>query len=593
MFPLRAQSASLGANSTLFFRAYAVSHRKSGSKIQAWKGSKRGANGANRANGTNSSQPESQLSKAVFQSGKFSQLHQPSKKVYEKSSSGLDSISTFEQLRIFPTVRAAMVAEIKSTYNMKGPRYQSKDELVLKPTPIQVAAIRKINQPRLKNNKNVKEEEVSAGRKSAPSTADLVNEEFKKINSLQKLKVFTLAAETGSGKTWAYLSSLLSKLKEDEFGLYESSEEKYRASRNAQMVKSVVLVPTHDLVEQVYSTLERANSIKFDVEKIGANSRLKEFLQLPEQNGSLNLSILKWGSGEAHKKLFDRCLKGRVDVLVTTPGKLASLSKLQNVNRPYRFLNHVEYCVLDEADTLMDESWIETTMPVIEKFKKLRDLIICSATIPKRFQTTLNRIFPTDDSIINIVTPSLHKLPKQIKVSVIDSELSPYHGSKTRALAQALYAITRDGTEPGLVKRVIVFVNKKESVNSLVDTLVNKFSHRPEDVIGITGEDKPEERSEKLEPFIKPAESIEEDPLNSKIKVLVTSDLMARGVNFVGIKNVIIMDIPHNSVDLVHRIGRTGRMNQSGRVILIVDKKKNKAWLSGLPNAVKRGIQMG
>ncbi|KAK6458166.1 ATP-dependent RNA helicase MRH4, mitochondrial [Scheffersomyces xylosifermentans] len=525
--------------------------------------------------------------KQVFQSGKFSQLHSPSKAVYDKSSTGIDSITTFDQLRIFPTVRAAMIEEIKSTYNLKGPKYKNKEELTLKPSPIQVAAIRKINQPRLKNVNRKKLENVST------SAADQINEEFKKLNALQKLKVFTLAAETGSGKTWAYLASMLSKLKEDDFALYEQSPERYDAAKSAQTVRSIILLPTHDLVEQVYATLERANNVKFDVEKIGSHSNFKEFLSLPDQGSSLNLNILKWGSGDPHTKLFDKCLKGRVDVLVTTPGKISSLSKLQNINRPYRFFNAVEYCVLDEADTLMDQSWIETTMPVVTRLAKLKDLIICSATIPKSFQATLNKLFPADDSIINIVTPSLHKLPKQVKISVIDAELSPYNGSKTRALAQALYAIMRDGTEADHVKRVVVFVNKKESVSALVETLVKKYGHREQDVIGITGEDKPAERTEKLSPFMKPAVLLEDDLDNSKIKVLVTSDLLARGMNFVAIKNVIIMDIPRSSVDLVHRIGRTGRMNQSGRVILIVDKRKNKTWLSGLPNAVKRGLTMG
>ena len=64
-------------------------------------------------------------------------------------------------------------------------------------------------------------------------------------------------------------------------------------------------------------------------------------------------------------------------------------------------------------------------------------------------------------------------------------------------------------------------------------------------------------------------------------------------MNFVGIKNVILMDLPNTSVDLMHRVGRTGRMRQSGRVFVIIDKKTGKSWIKGFQNEVKKGITVG
>lgn len=519
----------------------------------------------------------------LFSFGKFSQLHLPPKKTYDTSLVGMESIDSFDALRIFPTVRAAMVAEIKSVYNLKSTYVKSMDEVTIKPSPVQVAAIRKINQPRNK----------TAGKDSG-ADSDAIVADLMRNNELSKLKVFTIAAETGSGKTWAYLAPLLSKLKEDDFSLFKESPEKYEKAKEAPIVRAVVLLPTHELVEQVYTTLQNANKSVYDLEALKVHSQFKSFLELPEQKLSLNLHVLKWGAGDPHTKLFDAANnKGRVDVLITTPGKINGLSKLTNFNRPFRFFNFTEYCVLDEADTLMDHSWLNDTMLIIRRLSKVKDLILCSATIPKEFKKTLSQIFPDSQSVIDIVTPALHKIPKQIHVRIIDAEVSPYNGSKMRCLAQALYAISKDGTEQGFVKRVLIFVNEKKEVMPLVNSLVTKYSHRADDIVGITGADTAEDRIVKIEPFLKPAELLEHDPDGSKIKVLVTTDLLARGLNFLGIKNVILMDLPRLSVDLVHRIGRTGRMRQSGRVFVLVDKKTRKSWIKGLPNAIKRGVILG
>ena len=191
------------------------------------------------------------------------------------------------------------------------------------------------------------------------------------------------------------------------------------------------------------------------------------------------------------------------------------------------------------------------------------------------------------------MTPLVHKIPKQIVLKVIDAQQAPYHGSKSRCLAQALYAIYNDGTEAGYVKRILVFVNEKKDVEPLVETLITKYGHRQADIVAVTGKDSAVERGEKIDSFIRPATLLEDDPDGSKIKVLVTTDLLARGLNFLGIKNVILMDIPRSSVDLIHRVGRTGRMKQSGRVFIIIDKKSKKSWIKGLPRAIKEGTTIG
>lgn len=522
----------------------------------------------------------------LFAFGNFASLHNPGKAVIAKSETVIDKIGTFDSLRIFPTVRAAMIKEIKQGYNLKSSYVTSKEDLEIKPSPVQVAAIKKINLPRKVSQKQ------TANAKGSEILKELMEE-----NESKKLKVFTIAAETGSGKTWAYLASVLSKLKEDDATLFNKSKKLYSEAKLYETIRAVILLPTHELVDQVYDTAHRACTSPIDLEsdlgpKALNSSGFKLFIE-SEDSQSLGLRVVKWGSGDSHEKLFQLARQARVDVLITTPAKIQGLAKLTNIPRQFRLFNFVEYCVVDEADTLMDKSWFPDTSTVLRRFNRLKDLIMCSATIPKEFSKTLKTMFKDESSVIPIVTPLIHKIPKQIVLKVIDAQQSPYHGSKSRCLAQALYAIYNDGSEAGHVKRILVFVNEKKDVEPLVETLVTKYGHKASDIVAVTGKDSAIERSEKIEPFIRPATLLEDDPDGSKVKVLVTTDLLARGLNFLGIKNVILMDIPRNSVDLIHRVGRTGRMRQSGRVFIIIDKKSKKSWIKGLPRAIKLGSTIG
>lgn len=527
----------------------------------------------------------SQEKSKLFAFGNFSALKIPEKKQIEISQAAIEKIVSFDSLRIFPTVRAAMVKEIKKGYNLKNTYIKSISDVQIKPSPVQIAAIRKINQPRKVAAKNL--EKVGT-----QILADVMEE-----NEKRKLKIFTIAAETGSGKTWAYLAPVLSMLKQDDMSLFNMNPAALEDAKNHALIRSVILLPTHELVNQVYETLKHATSACLDPEsdipeKVLKSSEFGPYLLDPKNSGSLGLNIFKWGVGDSPSKLFNKVDTKRVDVLVTTPGKIQSLARLTNFERPFRHFNFVDYCVVDEADTLVNESWFEETAMTLQRFGKLKDLILCSATIPKEFEKAIQKLFTNKDSIIRIVTPQIHKIPKQIVVKVIDAEQNPFHGSKSRCLAQALYAIHNDGTEGGFVKRIIVFVNEKKHVDPLVETLITKYHHNEEDVVGISGSDDHRDRAEKIAPFINAAEPLPEG-VSSKLKVLVTTDLLARGLNFHSIKNVILMDVPKTSIDLIHRIGRTGRMRQSGRVFVIIDKKSRKSWIKGLPRAIKSGATLG
>ncbi|CAI4039211.1 hypothetical protein SMKI_07G1870 [Saccharomyces mikatae IFO 1815] len=463
----------------------------------------------------------------------------------------IQKISNFDQLLILPSVRDA-VKEIISSESLKLQDEKKKVSRSITPSPIQTVAIKKIS-------KNLMD---------------------------PKLQLHAIAAETGSGKTMAYLIPLIDYLKRQEL----ETPQLWETLREKTLIRSIILVPTHELVDQVYETVSKTKS-------------------------SLGLNSFKWDRATSYHDLLEN-IKNRIDILVTTPGKLLNLFSIRMITRPDKILSKVGFVVLDEADTLLDRSWLEETHSAIKKIPNINHLIFCSATIPQEFNKTMQRLFPT---VIPIMTPRLHKLPFTLDFKVINSALSPFKGSKIKALAQTLYAISNDDTEPGFEKRCIIFVNEKKHVSEIVNLLNNKFGHN---AFGLTGEDTSEERSEKIKPFlsaprplseIAPSNASSETswrkreipdsnivigemrrtksdagvPTNKSMHVLVTTDLMARGLNFKGVRNVILYDVPKTSIDLIHRVGRTARMKQGGRVFMLTDNK-TKSWAKALPKIIKK-----
>lgn len=482
-------------------------------------------------------------SSSVFRYGNYSGLKENAGENTDKTTGLISKITDFDQLKLLPNVRNAVKQLICRESLIK-------DKENITPSPIQVVSIKKLS-------------------------STLMD---------PKLQIHAIAAETGSGKSIAYLAPQLDYLKRYE----EEDPERWEKLQDKPIIRSVILVPTHELVNQVYNTVSKSGEL-------------------------LGMHTYKWVSGTLYSELLTE-VKKRIDILVTTPGKLLSLFKIRMLSRPDKLLSQVKYIVLDEADTLLDQSWVEDTHTAIKKMPNANHVIFCSATIPNEFNKTMQRLFPT---VVPITTPRLHKLPNSLEFKVVDAALNPYKNSKVKALAQILYAITNDGTEAKYEKRCIVFVNEKKDVPILAEKLSQIYGYA---CTALTGDDSVEERFEKIEAFVKPPRLLTEtnsDTMNgdssesykipdsnivlpskkkvtsptNKLKILLTTDLMARGLNFQGVRNVILFDVPKTSIDLVHRVGRTGRMRQGGRVFMIVDKS-TKSWAKAIPKVAKKNMAL-
>lgn len=346
------------------------------------------SNSFNKSNSTRNRTSLRHKESSTFHYGNFGGLKESGDDA-QKSTKLISKITDFDQLKILPVVRNA----IKNVITQES--IASTKAATIRPSPIQIVSIRKL----------------------ASSLMD------------PKLQLHAIAAETGSGKTIAYLVPLLDYLKRQE----NECQESWDSLRTKPIIRSIILVPTHELVEQVSKTISQMEDL-------------------------LGMRTCKWGSGVPHTELLEQ-IKNRIDILVTTPAKLLSLYNIRMISRPDKILSQVKFVVLDEADTLLDQSWVDDTHSAIRKMPNANHMIFCSATIPNEFNKTLGSLFPT---VVSITTPRLHKLPNSVEFKVIDASLNPFKGSKIKALAQVLYAISDDGTEPNYEKRCIVFVNEKK-----------------------------------------------------------------------------------------------------------------------------------
>ncbi|KAJ9299657.1 hypothetical protein DTO271G3_2541 [Paecilomyces variotii] len=494
----------------------------------------------------------------------------------------ISEITSFNQFQLLPAVRDAIFS-------------QALPGLVdVTPTPIQRLAIPALLGTDIKKKPTKKLDEGELG-----------------------FEQFLLAAETGSGKTLAYLVPTIDAVKRQEAVEKEEAErrEKQKAEEKAQRMKNsafeleppevetdsdagrpraIILLPTSELVEQVGSMVKAfSHTVKYRSGMISSTytpRRIRNILFNP--NG--------------------------IDILVATPHLLASIAKTDpNV------LSRVTHLVIDEADSLMDRSFAPTTSEIIDRTApSLKQLVFCSATIPRSFDSLLRKRYP---DARRLTTPNLHAIPRRVQLGVVDIEKDPYRGNRNLACADVIWSIGKAGDPSDSLgqyssyagskdKKILVFVNEREQAEEVAKFLSSKgidalaFSRdssdrRQAEILSdfttTTPPPSPEDimlaqkkrRLEDAVPFELPDRGQQEGPSRTlaNTKVLVTTDLGSRGIDTLAVKTVILYDVPHNTIDFIHRLGRVGRMGKRGRGIVLVGKKDRKDVVKEVREAMYRG----
>ena len=280
----------------------------------------------------------------------------------------------------------------------------------------------------------------------------------------------------------------------------------------ARMPRSLVMEPTRELADQVALAFER-------------------YAKGTKLTWALLIGGVSFGDQE-------RKLDRGVDVLIATPGRL-----LDHVERGKLLLTGVQMMVVDEADRMLDMGFI----PDIERIFKLtppkKQTLFFSATMPPEI-TRLTKQFLNDPTRIEASAPAT-------TAENIAQHLVRIPSSDPKAKRLALRALV--GADD--VKNGIVFCNRK----SEVDVVAKSLRTYGFDAQAIHGDLDQSTRTRTLESFRK-----------GELRLLVASDVAARGLDIPDVSHVFNYDVPHHADDYVHRIGRTGRAGKSGQTYMIV-----------------------
>ena len=249
-------------------------------------------------------------------------------------------------------------------------------------------------------------------------------------------------------------------------------------------------------------------------------------------------------------------LKRGVDVLVATPGRLLDL-----MDQGFISLKDVRYFVLDEADRMLDMGFIHDIKKIIAKLPKSRQSLFFSATMPKNIVDLSNQI------LIN---------PRKVAVNPVSST--------AETIQQYLYLTNRDKKRELLlhilksidIEQVLVFSRTKHGA----DRIVRNLRKKKIECAAIHGDKSQNQRQKALKSFKK-----------NQIRVLVATDIAARGIDIDKLRHVINYDIPNESETYVHRIGRCGRAGEDGVSISICEPEEI-AYIKDIEKLIKQKIQI-
>ena len=284
----------------------------------------------------------------------------------------------------------------------------------------------------------------------------------------------------------------------------------------ARMPRSLILEPTRELAAQVSQAFETYG-----------------------KHHKLSMALLIGGeSFTDQEKKLDR----GVDVLIATPGRLLDL-----IDRGKILLSDTKLLVIDEADRMLDMGFIPDVERIVSFIPKIRQTLFFSATMPPEIRRL------ADAFLMN---------PKEISVAP--------PASPAETVVQALLVVDPMDKRETLrrllrhedVKNALIFCNRKRDV----DMLHRSLAKHGFDVAALHGDMAQSKRTETLERF-----------KNSEVRLLVCSDVAARGLDIQGLSHVFNFDVPHHAEDYVHRIGRTGRAGRDGRAYTIASPEDGKA----------------
>lgn len=307
-------------------------------------------------------------------------------------------------------------------------------------------------------------------------------------------------AQTGTGKTAAYVLPVLDKLSD--------------GNHPEDAINCIIMAPTRELAQQI-------------------DQQMEGFSYFVPVN-----SVAVYGGNDGI--LFEQQKKGLTlgaDVVIATPGRL-----IAHLNLGYVDLSHVSYFILDEADRMLDMGFYEDIMQIVKYLPKERQTIMFSATMPTKIQQLAKNILND---------------PVEVKIAV---------SKPADKILQAAY-VCYENQKLGIIRnlfaeqapeRVIIFASSKIKVKEVTKALKQMKLN-----VGEMHSDLEQAQREAVMHEFKAG----------RINILVATDIVSRGIDIDDIRLVINFDVPRDSEDYVHRIGRTARANNDGVGLTFIGEK--------------------
>lgn len=322
--------------------------------------------------------------------------------------------------------------------------------------------------------------------------------QFKAIPAILNGEDVMAIAQTGTGKTAAFVIPLLDHLVRKKRGKYEG-------------VRTLVMVPTRELAQQITEVFQEIGK-DTDVKTFGLYGGVEQEAQIKR----------------LHKK---------VDVLVATPGRMFDL-----ISQGHLDVSGAEHLVLDEADLMLDKGFLKDIQDVVKKIPKKRQTLFFTATIDKKIKSLAYSV--VKDALRIQISPK-NPVAKNVEHAVAFVEMD----HKRFFLENVLTEYEEE--------TFLVFVRTKVRAERVVAAMERvqvkaTFFH---------GGLEQSERFKILDAYRK-----------GEIRVLVTTDVAARGIDIPAVKYVVNYDLPDDAENYVHRCGRCGRGRNKGQAISFCSK---------------------
>lgn len=309
-------------------------------------------------------------------------------------------------------------------------------------------------------------------------------------------------AQTGTGKTAAYLLPILSMLDEEDFP--------------EESINCVIMSPTRELAQQIDQAMQGFSYYMDSVSSV---------------------AVYGGNDGSRYDQEY-KSMKMGADVIIATPGRLISHINMGNVD-----LGKVSFFVLDEADRMLDMGFYEDIISIAKLLPTSCQTIMFSATMPQKIEDLAKNI---------LKNPAIIKLAVSKPAEKIKQMACVCHENKKIGVLKDIFKTYGQ-------KRVIIFSSSKLKVKE-----INKNLRMHNINSGEMHSDLMQSQRDEVMYAFK----------TGQVDVLVATDIVARGIDIDDISMVINFDVPHDSEDYVHRIGRTARADHDGIAITLVRGKE-------------------